>query len=179
MKHNKKMKSIFTVGGLILTLSVLFCLGNMVVTKKLEVHAENVVNQEFTESTESGGADSRSYSFVLPEQEPGNDPERDEIAESDGFLKTSQELAEELLKEYGECPLLDENAEEHFGNSSLENMMNDINAAICAKDSITEICQENNIDVNSAKIKDLTKEQIVEIDQEVFRRSFHPIGNGE
>lgn len=173
MKHNKKMKSIFTVGGLILALSVLFCLGSMVVTKKLEVHAENVISQEFVESTESGEADSRSYSFVLPEQE--NNSEKSEIVKSEGFLQTSQEFAEELLKEYPEIPLLDKNAKEHFGNSSLENMINDINAGDGAKEAITAVCQENNIDVNTAKVKDLTKDMIVEIDQEVFLSSDHPL----
>jgi len=35
MKQNKKMKSVFTVVGLVVALSVIFCLGSMVMTKKL------------------------------------------------------------------------------------------------------------------------------------------------
>ena len=173
MKQNKKMKSVFTVVGLVVALSVIFCLGSMVMTKKLELHAENVVNEELVKDTESEGTNSREYTYIFSAQE--NSSDRDEIVASDGFLQTSQEFAEGLLEEYGECSLLDENAEEHFGDSSLENMMNDTNAAGCAKDVITKVCQENNIDVNSAKIKDLTKEQIMKIDGEVFLNSDHPI----
>ena len=53
MKQNKKVKSVFTVVGLVVTLSVIFCLGSMVMTKKLELHAENVVNEELVKDTES------------------------------------------------------------------------------------------------------------------------------
>ena len=58
MKQNKKMKSVFTVVGLVVALSVIFCLGSMVMTKKLELHAENVVNEELVNDTESEGTNS-------------------------------------------------------------------------------------------------------------------------
>lgn len=174
MKQNKNMKSIFTVVGLVLALSLIFCLGSVAVSKKLEVHAENLVNEELAKDTESEWEGSREYAYIFHPQEGSSD--KIIIVASDGFLQTSQEFAEEILKDYGDCPLLDENVKEHFGNSSLENMMNDTNAAGCAKDVITKVCQENNIDVNSAKIKELTKEQIMEIDREVFLNSDHPVG---
>ena len=85
-------------------------------------------------------------------------------------------FARELLSESADLPLLDEYAEEHWGNSSLENIINDVNAGNGAKQAILAVCEKNDLDAANAKIGDLTEEQIMMIDQEVFCSSSHPMG---
>lgn len=152
MKRVKKWKSILAVGGFAVVLSVVYVAGSKAAMGSSEAHAEDSAKVKLEERSD-----------------------KDIAAESDNFLQTSRQFAQELLEESGECPLLDEYAKEHWGNSSLENIMNDVNAGDGAKDAILEVCKENNIDVKTAKIKDLTEEQIVWIDQEVFRNSDHPL----
>lgn len=153
MKQVKKFKSIFAVGGLVALLSASFFLGGMIMTDRTEANATALTLQKL---------ESRS--------------DKDIVAESDSFIQTSREFAQELLREHADLPLLDENAEEHWGNSSLENIINDVNAGNGAKQAILTVCEENHIDAATARIGDLTEEQIIVIDQEVFCNSDHPIG---
>ena len=81
-----------------------------------------------------------------------------------------------MLSDYPDCPLLDESAKEHWGDSSLENMVNDVNAGHTAKEAILAVCETGGLDAETAVISDLTKEQIMEIDRKVFIESDHPIG---
>ena len=152
MKGVKKWKSILAVGGFAVVLSVVYVAGSMAAMGSSETHAEDSAKVKLEERSD-----------------------KDIAAESDNFLQTSRQFAQDLLDEHAGCPLLDEYAKEHWGDSSLENLMNDVNAGDGAKDAILEVCKENNIDVETAKIKDLTEEQIVWIDQEVFRNSDHPL----
>ncbi|MCI8638878.1 MAG: hypothetical protein HFG41_06980 [Coprococcus sp.] len=153
MKLVKKWKSILMVGVFVIVLSVAYVAGSMAAMGSSKAHAEDSAKEKLEERSE-----------------------KDIVALSKSFLENSRKFARQLLAENGECPLLDEYAEEHWGNSSLENIMNDVNAGDGAKDAILEVCDQNQIDVKTAKIKDLTEEQIVWIDQEVFRRSDHPYG---
>ncbi len=153
MKPFKKFKSILAVGGLITVLSASFFLGGMVMTNKTESRAANSTRQKL---------ESRS--------------DKEIAAESDSFIQTSMKFARELLSESADLPLLDEYAEEHWGNSSLENIINDVNAGNGAKQAILAVCEKNDLDAANAKIGDLTEEQIMMIDQEVFCSSSHPMG---
>lgn len=152
MNRIRNMKSIVIAGGLVVALAVSFFLGGMVMMKKSEANAAAAAKQELE-----------------------NRSDKDIAAESDSFNQTSRKFAKDLLSRYAERPLLDENAQEHWGDSSLENMINDMNAGHSAKQAICAICEEADIDVNTATIGDLTEEQIVEIDKAVFRNSDHPL----
>lgn len=152
MKHAKRFKSIFAVGGIVIALSILYFAGSKATIGTLEAHAEDSAKEDLE-----------------------NRSDKDIASQSESFLKNSREFALKLVSENADLPLLDEYADEHWGDSSLENIMNDVNAGDGAKDAILEVCKENNIDVTTAKIKDLTQEQLVWIDQEVFRNSDHPL----
>lgn len=90
--------------------------------------------------------------------------------------KISEEFAKELLEDMPDAPLLQENAKENWGDSSLENCINDVNATKqdLAKVIILEVCEEAGIDAATATVKDLTVEQIARIDQYVYKYSEHP-----
>lgn len=89
--------------------------------------------------------------------------------------EASLEISRELLEEYPDIPLLQENAVEDWGDSSLENLINDINATSSgAKEAIQQICEEAGIDANTAVVSDLTAEQIHQIDWIVYQNSDHP-----
>ena len=94
--------------------------------------------------------------------------EKEMAAESDSFINTSTEYAKHLLSDYPDSPLL--------GDSSLESMVNDVNAGHNAKEVILAVCEANGIPAETAVISDLTVEQIVEIDRTVFMDSDHPLG---
>lgn len=146
----KKHKSILIVTSLILLLTGVFYMGTLYVQHQ----AEGKVQAAGTGSDE------------IPEFE---------IAE--GENEFSREFAGQLLKDMPNAPLLDENASLHWGNSSLENVLNDVNATtskIRAKEVIVKVCEEAGIDVDTAKVRDLTEEQIMRIDMTVFEYSDHP-----
>ncbi len=153
MKHLERSRSIFWVSGLMLALSVLFFVGSILTMGRSKAHAQERASQKL---------ESRS--------------EKEVAAESDSFIQASKSFAENLLEQHAKCPLLDEYAKEHFADSSLENMINDVNAGHSAKEAILAVCEKAGLDASAAKIGDLTKEQIIEIDQEVFCSSNHPIG---
>ena len=77
-----------------------------------------------------------------------------------------------------DAPLLEENAipDENgmtYGDSSLESLINDVNATKGARNVIIRICEDAGIDATTAKVSDLTVQQIAQIDQEVFQNSEH------
>lgn len=96
--------------------------------------------------------------------------------ENTSFPESNLAVAEELLKEMPDAPLLQENAKENWGNSSLENTINDINADTNAnaKKFILQVCKDAGIDANTATVSDLTAEQIAQIDYSVYLVSDHP-----
>lgn len=101
------------------------------------------------------------------------------LASETGFDNTanpgeaSLEISQMLLEESPDIPLLQENATENWGDSSLENLINDINAASGAKDAILQICEDAGIDADTAVVSDLTAEQIHQIDWMVYQNSDH------
>ncbi|MCI8327426.1 MAG: hypothetical protein HFI37_06590 [Lachnospiraceae bacterium] len=92
------------------------------------------------------------------------------------FSEINLSLAEELLEKMPNAPLLQENAKEDWGDSSLENTINDINADTNAnaKKFILQVCKDAGIDANKATVSDLTAEQIAQIDYSVYLVSDHP-----
>lgn len=88
--------------------------------------------------------------------------------------EASLEISQMLLEESPDIPLLQENAAENWGDSSLENLINDINATSGAKEAILQICEDAGIDANTAVVSDLTAEQIHQIDWTVYQNSDHP-----
>ena len=149
----KQKKSIFFTGGLLVALAGSFFLGGMASMGRAEVSAETAALAELNERSE-----------------------KEIAAEGDGFAQACIEFAQNLLSDYPDCPLLDESAKEHWGDSSLENMVNDVNAGHTAKEAILAVCETGGLDAETAVISDLTKEQIMEIDRKVFIESDHPIG---
>lgn len=153
MKQLGKFKSMFAVGGLVFALSASFFLGGMVMTDRSQALTEGSVTKKLEERSD-----------------------KDIVAESDSFIQNSKGYAQEMLRDYADRPLLRKNEGEDWANSSLEVMLNDVNAGNGAKQAIIAACQKYGIDAQSACIGDLTVDQIVEIDQEVFRSSSHPLG---
>ncbi len=148
MGHLKRNRGILIVSALMLALSALFFLAGVIVMGGSKAHAEEYASREL-------------------ERRPG----KDIAAESDRFLAASRGYAKSMLADYAGCPLLEGNAE-----NSLETMINDVNAGCGAKEAILVVCEKGGLDAANAKIGDLTEEQIIEIDQEAFRASSHPIG---
>lgn len=154
----KKHKSIFMVAALVLLLTASFCCGTMYV----QYRAESNVQAMKTADAQAAKTPKVSSSDI--EVETGED-------------ETSRELAKKILQDIPDAPLLDENATEHYGNNSLELTIDDINATtseIRAKDVILQVCEEAGIDAQTAKVKDLTEEQIMYIDMTVYKYSDHP-----
>lgn len=141
----KKHKSIIIVAGLILLSTGAVMLGNVFMQKRTESTVQAQVSQMENVSTKS--------------------PEN-----------VSIEFAKELLEDMPEAPLLQENDKEDWGDSSLENCINDVNATTqdYAKEAILKVCDEAGIDAATAKVKDLTPEQIAVIDHYVYEHSEHP-----
>lgn len=154
MKRMKTKKSILAASVLVLVLSVTYFAGSKIAMGSIESHAEESSKETLKKRSDS---------------------EKDIVSESDSFLQTSKQFAQELLDEHADLPLLDEYADEHWGDSSLENIMNDINAGDGAKEAILTVCKNNHINAEKASVSDLTEEQIIWIDQEVFRNSDHPL----
>lgn len=97
------------------------------------------------------------------------------VSESEEFLENSRAFAQNLLAENGEAPLLGNGSEGDTGCLSLEALINDVNAGNGAGEAILAICEKSGLDAATAKVKDLTEEQIMEIDQETFCDSDHPM----
>jgi len=76
-----------------------------------------------------------------------------------------------LLNEMGGKPLLTEKGE---GMDSLETYLGDIYAFNGGKQVIESYCEEHGLDAESAKIKDLTAEDLVAIGENAYNTSDHP-----
>ncbi|NBI63422.1 hypothetical protein D3Z38_10265 [Clostridiales bacterium] len=89
-------------------------------------------------------------------------------------IQVSRKIARNCLEKMANKSLLQKDAKDDWGDSSLENFINDVNAGNGAGKAIERICKEAGLNPHTAKVRDLTEEQIVEIDQETYRNSDHP-----
>lgn len=160
MENLKKHKSVIIVGALVLLFTCVFFLGTVYV----QYRTGNVVQAQSkeVETTEEAAGISENKEAEKREQ-----------------AEVSMEMAKHILEEIPDAPLLQGNAKEDWGDSSLENYVNDINAVSAvdtrgARKVIIKVCETAGIDANTAKVRDLTAEQIAQIDEEVFENSDHP-----
>lgn len=151
MKYVKEHKSIFIVAGIAVLLLGFFSVSNLAAMNKTE---SNIVKAEAAQT-------------MNEDMQPS---------------EVSAACAKALYEEMPDCPLLAESVKGEFagyGDSCLENAVNDVNAISdedaehAAKNVIMKVCEKNGIDARTAKVKDLTKQQITEIDEEVFQYSKH------
>ncbi len=80
-----------------------------------------------------------------------------------------------LIKDMGECPLLDKGVNV-LGISSLEVYICEIYAFDGGAEVIKDACMEFGIDPNKTVIQDLTAEQLIQIGEEAYETSDHPKG---
>ncbi len=148
MYKKKVKKSIVAVGAMMLALGGVFCIGNSILTRNVEAQVLESSNVTLTE-------DGVQADYVIS--------------------KVSMDFAEYIVLEMSEVPLLDEyvTTPEHYGDSSLEAYVDDVNATKWSKNMILIVCEEEGLDVAKATVKDLTVEQIARIDQETFENSTH------
>ncbi|MDE6433849.1 MAG: hypothetical protein K2L07_06420 [Lachnospiraceae bacterium] len=151
----KKYRSIIMTGALILFFAGAFMLGN--------IYARYSTERVVLASSGKGNSEEKL-------EDDGNIEEMEKAEQ----LAISRQMAEYILEEMADKPLLQEYAKNGYGDASLENIINDVNAAKCAKEAIIRVCGEAGIDVKMAEVSDLTEDQIVEIDQEVYGKSDHP-----
>jgi len=154
----KNYKSLFIAGGFMLMFAFAFIAGN--------IWAQNQ-----TENKVAASSVRKVYSQAEPTQAPASEINQEDI------VKLSLEDADYFLKTMPDAPLLKENAvpeRSAYADSSLELAVDDINACHgIAGRVIWELCEKNGIDVSHGKIKDLTREQIAQIDMETFQQSKH------
>lgn len=175
----KKHKSIILVGALVVLFTGAFLLGTVYMqyreeqtvqaaSKDLENDAELTVDAR----SEKEAAEQEQ----IAEESQKNLAEQVKEVENAAGWELSLQFAEKLMEEMPDAPLLQENAKEDYGDSSLENYINDVNAVSDAetKNVIIQVCKDAGIDADTAKVCDLTKEQIAQIDQVVFQNSNHP-----
>lgn len=155
----KKNKSILITAGLIVFMAGAMILGNQI----FQGHAEQTVHA--------------SASNQLKADQAGEQTGQNTLSESQ---QISLNMAEDILKNFPDMALLDEYAEKPgYGDSSLELMITDVNAMSSAtaykvKELICQLCKDQGLDVKTAKVRDLTAEQIAEIDQRAYEFSDHP-----
>lgn len=161
----RKHKNIIIAAALILGLSGSFALGSLYAQDRTEIKvlaSDSEVEKNGTDSEEENHEMAKTQGEVNVEL-------------SDTQEEISLEFANSLLSEMPDAPLLQKYATENLGDSSLQNCIEDVNAT--SKDSahiIRRVCEEAGIDADKAVVKDLTAEQISEIDQAVFEESDHP-----
>lgn len=148
MNKFKKHKSTIMVGALVLLLTLSFQLGGWYAQNRLENNIASAKQDTAVKQLET---------YAVPDE-------------------LSLEFAQELLNSIPDAPLLARNAKDpNWGESCLEVAINDVNATMTgAEEAILRVCKEAGIDADKAKVKDLTVEQIGQIDQEVFQKSDHP-----
>lgn len=157
----RKHKNIIIAAALVLGLSGSFALGSLYAQDRTEVKVlasdpEGEKNENDSENIE-GQSDHTSDKVIVDQEQ------------------LSLEFAKECLEDMPDAPLLQKYATENFGDSSLQNYIEDVNAT--TRDSthiIREVCEKAGIDADKAVVKDLTAEQIAEIDQAVFEEPDHP-----
>lgn len=169
----KKHKSIIMIGALILMCTGAFLLGTVYMQhreeQKVQAASSNFVKCDDTSDVIQPGE---------KEEVQKNLEEQLMRAEEAAGWEVSLQFAKDILERIPDVPLLQEDAEENYGDSSLENFINDVNAIRDvenrgAKNVIRKVCEDAGIDANKAKVRDLTKEQIAQIDQVVFQNSDH------
>ncbi len=176
MENLGKHKSILVVGTLVLLFTGAFLLGVVY----MQHRTENAVRAQSTETEMEVSKDvAKRFDDTKAEEEARQKMKDVEEAEKKAQEAMSMELAKYILEEMPDAPLLQENAEEDWGDSSLENYVNEINAVSDvdtkgAKNVIIKVCKAAGIDINTARVRDLTAEQIAQIDEEVFQNSDHP-----
>lgn len=157
MRMMKTYKSLLMVGLLMVFCTGAFLLGNIYAQKSIET-AQAASNEEIQDSEleNLSGGQSQQQDAQLTQ------------------IQVSRQIAQHCLENMANKPLLQEDAKDNWGDSSLENSINDVNAGNGAGKAIKRICKEAGLDPHAAKVRDLTEEQIVEIDQETYRNSDHP-----
>lgn len=156
MRMMEKHKSIVVVGLLVILCTAAFLLGNIYAQRGTET--AQAASSEQAQGAESGTLEGK------------NSQQEEQMAQ----IEVSRELAQYFLTEKPDKPLLQKNAKDEWGDSSLEIAINDVNAGTGAGKAIERVCKEAGIDPDTAKIRDLTEEQIIEIDQETYKNSDHP-----
>ena len=154
----KKQRSIIMVGAFVFLLSGAFMLGSIYAQHRMETRVMASSKQVSSEEDVTGENLESQEIMVQPADQ----------------TEVSRELAIHILKEMPDAPLLQKNATEDYGDSSLENSINDVNATSGAAEIIIEVCKENGIDADTAKVGDLPQKLIVQIDQKVYQSSEHP-----
>lgn len=181
----RKHRNIIIASTLILGLSGSFALGSRYAQNR--IHTRILVSDSTDNSAENGSGNDKILQGELSKTSPNTitvkglsetsqgDSSVEVSLESEDQEAISLEYAKSLLSEMPDAPLLQKNAAENYGDSSLQNAIEDVNAT--SKDSteiIREVCEEAGIDPDKAVVKDLTAEQIARIDQAVFEASDHP-----
>lgn len=178
MKNLKQNKGIIIVALLILTFAGGFLAGNACLQHHLEskVQAKVKKNTSTNALTTTNGETNQAYDIAKNESPVVE--EATKKAHAQAVTETSIAFAEDIIKNMSDAPLLEENAipDENgmtYGDSSLESWINDVNATKGARNVIIRICEDAGIDATTAKVSDLTVQQIAQIDQEVFQNSKH------
>lgn len=159
MKFVENHKALIIAGSLIFTFSCGCVAGTMGIQNVIEAGVASAAVQPDMEQEE---------------KEKGNSVSTE--MDKEKITGLSLEGADYYLEKMPDAPLLKEDADPEkadYAGSCLENDVNDINATNKAGDIIRRICKENGIDVHRAKVKDLTREQIAQIDMETFMLSEH------
>ncbi len=155
----KNYRSLFIAWGFMLMFAFAFIAGNIWMQNQTE-------NKVAASSARKLGC-----SDAGPTRAPAS-----EISQEDS-MRISLEMADHYLETMPDAPLLKENADPErsgYADSSLELSVDDVNACPGkAGKIIREFCKKNGVDASHAKIKDLTREQIAQIDMETFQRSEH------
>ena len=149
--------------------------GSLIFTFSCGCAAGTVGVQNMIESEVASAAGQNMGQKEAGEQRDVQNSVSSEIDE-EALAKNCLDAADYYLEKMPDAPLLKEYAEPEaadYAGSSLEIDVNDINATNKAGDIIRKFCKENRIDVDKAKVKDLTREQIAWIDMETFKQSEH------
>lgn len=155
MRNFERHRSLIVVGLLVILCTGAFLLGDIYAQRGQET-AQAASNEQ------------------AQDLENRDSEEVQQQAEQMAQIEVSREMARHCLATMPDKPLLRENAKDSYGDSSLENAINDVNAGTGAKNAIERVCREAGIDPHTAKVSDLTEEQIIEIDQETYQNSDHP-----
>lgn len=181
----RKHKSIIMVAALVLFFTGAFLLGNLYAQNRTEKQVQAASEKTSPEvgdiqtgsaenSEESGPQKEQPEARIRQMEQEGEEMSALQVSREMAALRVSCEMAQAIWEEMPDLPLLQENAKEDYGNSSLENCINDVNATTGASEVIMRVCKEAGIDADKAKVRDLTVDQIVQIDQEVYNHSSHP-----
>ncbi len=176
MRFMKNHRALMMAGGLALTFCCGCAAGTAGLQNLIEYGVASAADQTGTEK--KGEVEQKDIMKEVGQKDSKVEVEQKDVVEidEDKQARISLQEADYYLEEMADAPLLEENADPKkagYADCSLETSVNDINATNCAGNIIRELCQKDGVDVNKAKVKDLTKEQIAQIDLETFRQSEH------